>query len=135
MVTMTGIYQGQKRCQSTHGPSQNKIITDAPLDNNGKGEAFSPTDLVGAALGSCMLTVMGIYAEKNNIDLTGSTFEVVKKMKLAPRMIAELTIEVKMPKALGQEERATLEEIAHNCPVKKSLHPEVKIPLTFNYSL
>lgn len=133
MVAMTGVYEGEKHCSITHGPSQNKISTDAPKDNNGRGEAFSPTDLVGAALGSCILTTMAIHAEKNGINLNGSHFEVTKKMKLSPRQIAELTVVITLPEALKPEERTILEEIAHTCPVTRSLSPEVKVPVTFHY--
>ena len=133
MVTMTGIYEGEKHCTLTHGPSQNKISTDAPKDNNGRGEAFSPTDLVGAALGSCILTTMAIYAEKHGINLVGSHFQVGKKMNLTPRMIAELSIEMTLPATLTAEQRATLEEIAHTCPVTRSLNPDVKMPVIFKY--
>lgn len=135
MVMMTGKYLGQKRCEHTHTPSESKIQTDAPVDNNGKGETFSPTDLVATALGACMITVMGIYAEKNDMSIEGAKYEVTKKMKLTPRMIAELEIKVSLPKALTSEQRTTLENIANNCPVKLSLHPDVKIPLSFHYDV
>lgn len=133
MVAMTGVYEGEKHCTLTHGPSQNKIHTDAPKDNNGRGEAFSPTDLVGAALGSCILTTMAIYAEKNGIDIKGSQFLVTKKMNLSPRMIAELSVEITLPEKLNEAERKTLEEIAHTCPVTRSLHRDVKMPVVFHY--
>lgn len=133
MVAMTGIYEGEKHCTLTHGPSQNKIHTDAPKDNNGRGEAFSPTDLVGAALGSCILTTMAIYAEKHGINLKGSTFLVEKKMQLTPRKIAELTVEITLPAHLSTEQRDVLEDIAQTCPVTKSLNPDIKIPVTFKY--
>jgi uncharacterized OsmC-like protein len=133
MVTMTGTYEGDKHCELIHGPSQNRIHTDAPKDNNGRGEAFSPTDLVGAALGSCIVTTMAIYAEKNNIDMRGTNFEVTKKMQVSPRKIAELTVVVTMPATLTTDQRKTLEEIAHTCPVTKSLNPDIKLPVTFIY--
>ncbi|AUN96780.1 OsmC family peroxiredoxin [Bacteriovorax stolpii] len=133
MVTMTGIYEGDKHCTLTHGPSNTQIHTDAPKDNNGRGEAFSPTDLVGAALGSCILTTMAIYAEKNGIDIKGASFQVTKKMKLSPRMIAELEVAITLPAHLTAEQRPALEEIAHTCPVTRSLNSEVKIPVTFTY--
>lgn len=133
MVTMTGIYEGDKHCTLTHGPSNTQIHTDAPKDNNGRGEAFSPTDLVGAALGSCILTTMAIYAEKNGIDIKGVSFQVTKKMKLSPRMIAELEVAITLPAHLTAEQRPALEEIAHTCPVTRSLNSEVKIPVTFTY--
>lgn len=133
MVTMTGIYEGDKHCTLTHGPSNTQIHTDAPKDNNGRGEAFSPTDLLGAALGSCILTTMAIYAEKNGIDIKGASFQVIKKMKLSPRMIAELEVAITLPAHLTTDQRPTLEEIAHTCPVTRSLNSEVKIPVTFTY--
>lgn len=135
MVKITGIYEGEKHCELTHGPSLYKIETDAPKDNFGRGEAFSPTDLAAAALGSCMMTVMGIYAEKSHIVLTGSRFSVEKHMKQNPRMIAELIVQLDLPKSLSEMERETLEDIALNCPVKLSLHPDIKLSITFNYTI
>ena len=131
---MTGVYEGKKHCTLTHRPSLTKINTDAPKDNQGLGEAFSPTDLVGAALGSCILTTMAIYAEINGINLEGSSFQVTKKMNLAPRRIAALEVELTLPKTLAEDERKKLEEIAHSCPVTKSLHPDLKMPITFHYN-
>lgn len=133
MVEITGIYEGEKHCQLVHGPSQNSIFTDAPKDNNGRGEAFSPTDLLAASLGSCMMTVMGIYADNHGLDLSGSSFRVVKEMQANPRKVSALTIEIKMPAALSQKDREILERIAETCPVKLSLHPDIKIPLAFHY--
>lgn len=133
MVAMSGVYEGQKHCTLTHGPSNNIIHTDAPKDNNGLGEAFSPTDLVGAALGSCIITTMAIHAEKHATDLKGSKFSVVKKMQLSPRRIAELAVEIVLPSKLSSQERATYEEIAHTCPVTKSLHPDILMPIVFKY--
>lgn len=135
MVFMTGTYEGEKRCTLMHGPSSNKINTDAPRDNNGRGEAFSPTDLVGAALGSCILTTMAIYGEKNSIELKGAHFNVTKKMQLNPRKIAELEVEITLPEHLNPEQRAALEEIAFTCPVTRSLHPDIKLPISFKYAL
>lgn len=133
MVTMTGIYEGDKHCELTHGPSKTRISTDAPKDNNGKGEAFSPTDLVGAALGSCILTTMAIIGEKNGIDIKGASFMITKHMNPAPRKISELTVELTLPERLTTEQRSMLEEIAHTCPVAKSLHPDVKVPVVIHY--
>lgn len=135
MVTMTGVYEGDKHCAITHGPSGNVIHTDAPKDNNGRGEAFSPTDMVGAALGSCILTTMAIYGEKNGMDLKGSAFHVTKKMKMEPRLIQELAVELTLPAKLSVEERATLEKIAHTCPVTRSLSSEMNIPVVFHYKV
>lgn len=133
MVAMTGIYEGEKHCTLTHEPSQSMISTDAPKDNNGRGEAFSPTDLMGAALGSCIITTMAIYAEKHDINLKGSSFKVEKKMQLSPRKIAELIVELTLPSKLTDLERKTMEEIAHTCPVAKSLNPDINLPVTFKY--
>ena len=133
MVTMTGVYEGDKHCEITHGPSGSIIQTDAPKDNNGRGEAFSPTDMVGAALGSCILTTMAIFGEKNGMNLKGSSFHVTKKMKMEPRQIHELPLEITLPASLSADERATLEKIAHTCPVARSLSPDVKIPVVFHY--
>ena len=135
MVQMTGVYEGDKHCEIKHAPSSNIIHTDAPKDNNGRGEAFSPTDLVGAALGSCIVTTMAIFSEKNgmNVNLKGSTFQVTKVMKMDPRQIGELVVEITLPETLAPEQRATLEKIAHTCPVARSLNPELLIPVTFHY--
>lgn len=133
MVAMTGVYEGEKHCSITHGPSQNKISTDAPKDNNGRGEAFSPTDLLGAALGSCILTTMAIHGEKQGMNLLGANFEVTKKMQLNPRQVAELSLVITLPDSLTPEQRIAMEEIAHTCPVARSLNSEVKMPVTFHY--
>lgn len=135
MVKMTGIYEGEKHCLLTHGPSGAHISTDAPKDNNGRGEAFSPTDLVGAALGSCMLTVMAIGAEKDGVNLVNSRFSVEKEMIQTPRKIAKLTVVLHMPQNIPIDYRRKLENIAMNCPVKLSLHPEMQIPVQFHYDI
>lgn len=133
MVKVSGIYQGQKHCQLTHGPSQAQIETDAPLDNNGKGELFSPTDLVGAALGSCILTVMGIIADRDGLKLEGARVEVEKEMITNPRRIGRLSSHVYMPSGIPQDARAKLESTALHCPVHKSLHPDIEAPIVFHY--
>jgi putative redox protein len=134
MVEITGVYEGEKHCELVHGPSLKKIQTDAPRDNNGKGEAFSPTDLVGAALGSCILTTMGIYGDAHGIDIKGSTFKVVKEMASNPRRIASLSVEVHLPETLSEKDREVLERVGNMCPVKVSLHPEVNVPVKYIYS-
>lgn len=132
MVNMKVVYEGQLHCSITHGPSGKVIVTDAPKDNNGKGEAFSPTDLVAAALGSCMMTVMGIQAARHQIDLKGSTVEVVKEMATEPiRRISAIKVALKMAKGIPVDKRNMLEAAAHACPVHKSLHPDVKVPVEF----
>jgi len=135
MVEITGIYEGEKHCHLTHGPSKNNIQTDAPKDNNGRGEAFSPTDLLAASLGSCMLTVMGIYADNHGLSIKGSSFRVLKEMAASPRKVSSLTVEIKMPASLSQKDRETLQRVAETCPVKLSLHPDIQIPLSFDYSI
>jgi len=135
MVEIRGIYEGEKHCHLTHGPSKNNIQTDAPKDNNGRGEAFSPTDLLAASLGSCMLTVMGIYADNHGLSIKGSSFRVLKEMAASPRKVSSLTVEIKMPASLSQKDRETLQRVAETCPVKLSLHPDIQIPLSFDYSI
>lgn len=134
MVEIDVVYEGQLHCRLTHGPSGQVITTDAPRDNQGKGEAFSPTDLVGAALGSCVLTTMGIVAQRHQIDLTGTTAHVTKEMATTPvRRIARLSVTVTFPRAFSDQERALLERAALACPVHRSLHQDVEAPVTFVY--
>ena len=116
--TATARYAGHLRTEATHTASGNLIQTDAPVDNHGRGEAFSPTDLVSTALGSCMMTVMGIVAERHSWDLVGSTFAVLKHMSAeAPRRIAQIDVTFTLPAALTPTERTLLERAAHTCPV------------------
>lgn len=133
MVKSSTLYQGQKHCLLTHEPSGSQFETDAPKDNNGKGERFSPTDLIGAALTSCILTTMAIIGERSGISIEGARAEVEKEMADSPRRIAALRVKVTLPKHLTGEQRSKLEEIAHNCPVHKSLHPDVQRPISFSY--
>jgi putative redox protein len=134
MVDIYTDYQGGLRCEATHGPSGNKVLTDAPVDNHGKGESFSPTDLVATALGACMLTVMGIIAERHGLSLEGAKTHVVKEMTTTPpRRIARLVVRIDMPPGLSAEDRQRLENAAHACPVHKSLHPDIDIPVEFIY--
>lgn len=135
MVEMTGTYIGEKHCDLVHGPSGSKISTDAPKDNNGRGEAFSPTDLMGAALGSCILTTMAIVCERDGQDIRGANFKVTKEMNLNPRKIASLKVELKLPARIPQEYRNKLEHIAMTCPVHRSISPDVLMPVTFDWSL
>lgn len=135
MVEMTGIYKGDKRCETTHGPSQAKLSTDAPKDNFGKGEAFSPTDLVGTALATCILTTMAIVAERDGQDLRGSRFRVTKAMNPNPRKIAQLSVYLSLPAHIPESERKKLERIAMTCPVHRSLHPDVQMPVVFEWDL
>ena len=133
-TTATVVYSGNLRTQSTHTLSGNTIITDAPPDNNGKGEAFSPTDLVSSALCSCMMTIMGIQAEKDGIDLNGLKAEVVKVMAANPRRIAEIQITFKLDNFKGTlEQKQKLEKAAHTCPVALSLSENLKQVIVFNW--
>ena len=132
MVEISISYEGQLRCTALHGPSGTTIHTDAPKDNMGKGEAFSPTDLVATALGSCMLTTMAISAARHNIPFEGATSRVGKEMVTTPlRRIGQLTVEIVVPKELPPDDERRLRAAALACPVHKSLHPDVKIPVTF----
>ena len=132
MVEITISYPGQLRCTATHCPSGSTLNTDAPKDNMGKGEAFSPTDLVATALGTCMLTTMGIVAQRNNIPFESASAKVVKEMVSAPtRRIGSLTVEISVPAPLSEDDERRLRGAALACPVHRSLHPDVQIPLTF----
>jgi putative redox protein len=135
MVSMKSVYKGEKHCENTHGPSGTVIETDAPKDNNGRGEAFSPTDLVGAALASCILTTMAISAERDGLDIRGATADVTKEMQANPRRIQKLPVNVHLPTKLSAEERKKLEMMAHGCPVHRSLHPDIESAITFHYDL
>lgn len=133
------VYQGQLRSIATHGPSGTRLTTDAPADNQGKGESFSPTDLVATALGTCVMTMMGIVAERNQLDLAGTKIHVVKEMIQQPvRRIGALRVTVTFPadkaSRLTANDRAKLEAAAHHCPVHKSLHPDIEAPIEFAYA-
>lgn len=135
MVKINIVYEGQLRCSLKHEPSGSVIQTDAPVDNMGKGEAFSPTDLVAAALGSCVVTVMGIAANRHQIDLTGTTADVAKEMVSLPvRRVGKITVTVRMPASVPQDKRKMLETAALSCPVHKSLRPDIEMPIQFIYS-
>ena len=133
MTTAVIKYQGSLRTEAQHIDSGQKIITDAPKDNEGEGEAFSPTDLVATALASCMITIIAIAAEKNNIDVSKTSANVKKIMGANPRTISDIVIEIKMSKDLAQKDRIRLEKAALACPVHKSLHPDMEKEITFTY--
>ena len=134
MVSIQIEYQGELHCKATHGPSGVELSTDAPKDNQGRGESFSPTDLVATALGSCMLTIMGIAARTLNIDISGATATVEKEMTATPpRRIERLTVRIRVPHAPSAANREKLERAAHTCPVHRSLHPDVQIPIEFTW--
>jgi putative redox protein len=133
MVEMHAKYVGEKHCEIVHLPSSSVIETDAPKDNNGRGERFSPTDMVGAALATCVLTTMAIMAERDGINMVGATARVTKTMNPNPRRIAKLPVTVEMPTGIAKEARAKLEAAANACPVHRSLHPELEAPIEINY--
>lgn len=132
MVQIRTVYEGGLRCRATHGPSGTTLVTDAPVDNHGRGESFSPTDLVATGIGACMMTIMGIVAERHAIDLSGMTVETTKEMTSSPpRRIASLRTTITVPLPADHPQRALLEQAAHTCPVAKSLHPEISVPVEF----
>ena len=134
MVNINIVYEGQLRCRAEHMPSGAEIVTDAPLDNHGKGEAFSPTDLVAAALGSCILTIMGIVAERDKVDLVGAKVTVTKEMASKPeRRIGKITVIINIPNKISPENQLKLEQAADACPVKNNLHPDTEILIRFNW--
>jgi putative redox protein len=134
MVSMTGVYQGNLRTEVTHLRSGNKIITDAPPDNNGKGEAFSPTDLTCASLNSCMMTLMGMLAQREGINLEGLTSEIVKVMAANPRRIAEIHVTFSHPNLNATpEQKEKLKRAAMTCPVALSLPENLKQVVNFNF--
>jgi putative redox protein len=134
MVPIRIEYQGDLHCQAVHGPSGTALTTDAPKDNQGRGESFSPTDLVATALGSCVLTVMGIAARSHKIDISGTTATVEKEMANAPvRRIQKLAVKIHVPHQLSGECKQRLENAAHACPVHKSIHPDVQMPIEFTW--
>ncbi|MFD2786151.1 OsmC family protein [Hymenobacter rubripertinctus] len=134
MSTATARYAGHLRTEATHVASGTTILTDAPVDNHGRGEAFSPTDLVGAALGACMMTIMGIVAERHDLDLTGVRWDVTKHMLADPRRIGQLDVVFRLPATLTEKERNLLEKAARTCPVALSLNPEIRQQVQFEYS-
>ena len=135
MVEITARYEGNLRCTVTHGPSGATIRTDAPKDNHGEGSAFSPTDLLAAALPACMMTIMGIVAERHGLDLTGMTAETEKVMTAQPpRRVASLKTRLTIPLPADHPQRQLLEQAAHTCPVHKSLHPDIDAAIEFRWS-
>ena len=132
-MTSRVTYLGDLRTSSMHLQSGSEIISDAPLDNNGKGEAFSPTDTVANALASCMLTVMGIKARDMGVSLTGSVAEVTKSMQAEPRRISGIKVVFTMNSDADEKAKTILERIALTCPVHQSLHPDIVKDVTFNW--
>ncbi|WP_304063007.1 OsmC family protein [Pedobacter glucosidilyticus] len=135
MATSKIIYSGSLRTTSTHVQSGKEIITDAPIDNKGKGEAFSPTDLLATSFGNCMMTIMGIAASTHGIDLTGLSAEVTKVMAAEPRRVSEIHVNFDFPlkNQYSDKDKKILEHAALTCPVRYSLHPDIKREVKFNW--
>ena len=132
MVEIRIDYEGQLHCSAEHMPSGTKIATDAPVDNQGLGESFSPTDLVGTALGSCMATIIGIVAKKKEVDVTGMRVVVRKEMSAdLPRRISKLEVEMHMPISEDHPDKEAFQNGAHSCPVQHSIHPEIVVELSW----
>lgn len=132
-MTSKVVYKGGLRTEMQHLQSGKIVITDAPKDNHGKGEAFSPTDLVATALGSCMLSIMGIYAKQQNLDIDGTTVEITKHMSPAPRRIAKIEAKIVMPdgRFYTEKDKKALEHAALTCPVSKSLSDNLEQDIQF----
>jgi len=134
MATIKTTYLGDLRTENIHLQSGSKIITDAPTDNRGKGEAFSPTDLLATSLGNCIMTIMGIKAMDNGIDLTGTEIEITKIMADAPRRVSEVILEFNFPKkGYNEDEKQLIESVAGISPVPLSVHPDLKQTIKFNW--
>ncbi len=134
MVEMTLVYEGGLHSRALHGPSGAAIETDAPVDNQGKGEAFSPTDLLAASLASCMLTTMAIVGEREGWPLGGARARIEKHMELEPRRrVGRIVVELSMPEGTPPEARERLEEAARGCPVAASIHPDTKVELEMEW--
>jgi putative redox protein len=134
MVKISIDYTGGLHCSATHGPSKAKVETDAPVDNNGKGESFSPTDLVATAFGACMATLMGIIAQRNQVELKGMKIEVIKEMSAdSPRRISKLTTDLWVPLSKNHPKREAIEAAALGCPVHHSIHPGIERVVNFHW--
>ena len=133
MPTVSCRYRGELRCEATHHGSGAVLITDAPIDNAGKGEEFSPTDLLATSVATCMLTIMGITAKSRNWSIEGSTAEVDKQMtQSGPRKVEKLRVQLKLPQQLSNEQRSLLQRVAEQCPVKRSLDPSIQLELIWS---
>ena len=135
-VEINIVYEGELRCRAQHGPSGVVLNTDAPVDNQGKGASFSPTDLVATALGCCMMTIMDMVARRHGYPMEGSKVKVIKEMIQEPvRRIGQLTVDIHIANGgrLQDKDRKILQQAAHSCPVLKSLNPDIKVPVTFRW--
>jgi putative redox protein len=135
MVRITGVYEGNLHCTAIHQPSGDELVTDAPKDNQGRGEAFSPTDLVATGFATCIVTTLAIAARKSGVELDGIRYEVTKEMSVeAPRRIARLNVQVWLPPSARKVPEGVLDRAAHGCPVHKSLAPEVVKIVEFHWT-
>lgn len=134
-VEITGVYLGDKKVRSKHEPSGAEVVTVPPVDNQGDGSSFSPTDLTATSLGACMLALVALVGERDGLELRGIHYRIEKHMQASPRRIAALPIEIHLPKNLNEESRKKLERAALTCPVHQSLLSEIDIPTKFIYDL
>ncbi|MCS7316044.1 MAG: OsmC family protein [Bryobacterales bacterium] len=134
-VVIEGRYLGRKKIRLVHEPSGAELLTDAPRDNYGEASSFSPTDLVAGALGACMMTIIGILAEREGLDVSGMHMRVEKHMQPEPRRIARLELVLHLPAALSAEDRRRLESAARSCPVSRCLHPDIAVEHRFLYDV
>jgi putative redox protein len=134
MISQSTLYLGKLRCKAVHGPSSVELITDAPTDNQGRGESFSPMDLIVTALATCKVTTMGIVAQRDGVRLGGTKVYAEKHMSTdPPRRIARIVIKIDFPPGIAPEYRQKLEHTARTCPVARTLHPDVTLDVTFSY--
>lgn len=134
-MTSKVTYNGELRTTCEHMRSGDSFTTDAPVDNNGLGQAFSPTDTVATGLASCIITMMGMKARQLDLDLTGSMAQVTKHMAADPRRIGKIDVDLKLPSAISEKDRKILVHTANTCPVHYSLHPDIEKVITFNWVL
>jgi putative redox protein len=134
MVKIDISYLSDLQCKAVHGPSGTEIMTDAPVDNQGKGEYFSPTDLFATSLGTCFITIMGIAAKNYDIKLDGAKVHVEKHMSTdLPRRVSKIVVKIDLPPGIPHNKRQAIENASRNCPVSKSIHPDLKVDLSYNY--
>jgi uncharacterized OsmC-like protein len=132
-MTATLIYKGNLRCEATHLQSGSQLQTDAPTDNKGKGEKFSPTDLLCVSLATCILTTMAIKADSMGVALEDGEHEIIKTMQASPRLISRIQIKLNLPAGISEEDRFILEKVGNNCPVAKSLNADMDIDITYEW--
>ena len=133
MVKCSLVYEGDFHCTLEHGPSGARVSTDATVDNHGKGESFSPTDLMCSATAACMSTIMGIYSQENGLDLRGLRVDVVKEMSANPRRIARIIVDIYVPLPEDTPHRSALLDCVMGSPAMRSLHPDIEVPITWHW--